>query len=133
MDNRTAMLDKRSERCVCKYCGGRLRIKSIAFNEIVDGRSELYCRACGRIEFGVEPEIYAAACYFVSEFDFNCFADLEDSELSKRMNVAKVCEIMSWFGRSLGLLEAGGFVGAARESIDMLMDILQADESIEEC
>ena len=109
MDNRTAMLDKRSERCVCKYCGGRLRIKSIAFNEIVDGRSELYCRACGRIEFGVEPEIYDSARYFVEEFAYNAYPELDDSAATRQMSQARVCDIMNWLVERLGIVDEAGF------------------------
>lgn len=81
------MLQKRSARCVCKYCGGPLRVKSIAFNEIVDGCTELYCDKCGRIEYGVEPEIYQNAKYYVDELDYNCYPELDYSEQIGRAHV----------------------------------------------
>ncbi len=110
--NRTEMLQKRSERCVCKYCGGALRVKSIAFNEIVDGRTELYCDRCGRIEYGVEPEIYQSAKYYVDEFDYNCYPDLDYSETTRQMSIARVAEIMDWLATNLGIVGEEGFTVA---------------------
>ncbi|MEF2824740.1 MAG: hypothetical protein U0N74_05615 [Peptococcaceae bacterium] len=106
---RTSLLQSRSERCVCKYCGGPLRVKSIAFNEIVDARTELYCDQCGRIEFGVEPEIYQCAKYYVDAFDYNCYPDLDFSETTRQMSVARVAEIMEWLVNNLGIVGADGF------------------------
>lgn len=103
------MLQKRSARCVCKYCGGPLRVKSIAFNEIVDGRTELYCDKCGRIEYGVEPEIYQNAKYYVDELDYNCYPELDYSELMRQMSVARVAEIMDWLATNLGIVGEDGF------------------------
>lgn len=108
-ESRTDMLQKRSERCVCKYCGGKLRIKSISFNEIVDGRTELYCDHCGRIEFGVEPEVYQNAKFFVDEFDYNCYPDMDYTETTRQMSVARVSEIMDWLITNLGLVNEDGF------------------------
>ena len=108
-ESRTEMLQKRSERCVCKYCGGKLRIKSISFNEIVDGRTELYCDKCGRIEYGVEPEIYQNAKFYVEEFDYNCYPDLDYTEATKQMSIARVAEIMDWLTTNLGIVNADGF------------------------
>ena len=108
-ESRTDMLQKRSERCVCKYCGGRLRIKSISFNEIVDGRTELYCDKCGRIEFGVEPEIYQNAKYYVDEFDYNCYPDMDYTETTRQMSVARVAEIMDWLVTNIGIIGKDGF------------------------
>lgn len=108
-ESRTDMLEKRSARCVCKYCGGKLRIKSISFNEIVDGRTELYCDHCGRIEFGVEPEIYQNAKFFVDEFDYNCYPDMDYTETTKQMSVARVAEIMDWLVTNLGIVNNNGF------------------------
>lgn len=103
------MLQKRGARCVCKYCGGPLRVKSIAFNEIVDGRTELYCDKCGRIEYGVEPEIYQNAKYYVDELDYNCYPELDYSELMRQMSVARVAEIMDWLATNLGIVGEDGF------------------------
>lgn len=103
------MLQKRGARCVCKYCGGPLRVKSIAFNEIVDGRTELYCDKCGRIEYGVEPEIYQNAKYYIDELDYNCYPELDYSEFTRQMSVARVAEIMDWLATNLGIVGEDGF------------------------
>lgn len=106
---RAEVLKKRSSRCLCKYCGGPLRLKSIAFSEFIDARVELYCGHCDRIEYGVEPEIYQSAKYFVEELAFNCFPDLDDNQLTKQMSQAKVCEIMHWVTKNLGFIGDDGF------------------------
>ena len=135
---RTTMLEKRSERCVCKYCGSPLRITSITFNEIVDGRSELYCTKCGRIEFGVEPELYACAKYFVDDFDYNCYPELDLTEATRQMSIAKVCDIMNWLVERLGIVDDDGFsvplaidnsrIGECLHLTDALLDTLEAGE-----
>ena len=107
--SRTERLQARSERCVCKYCGGPLRVKSLAFNEIVDGRTELYCDQCGRIEYGVEPEMYQSAQYYVDAFDYNCYPELDASETTRQMSIARVAEIMEWFADHLGIVGETGF------------------------
>lgn len=106
---RMAVLKKRSARCRCKYCGGALKLKSIAFSEFIDARVELYCGYCDRIEYGVEPEIYQSAQYFVEELGFNCFPDLDDNQVTKEMSQAKVCEIMNWVTKNLGFIGDDGF------------------------
>ncbi|MDO4280489.1 MAG: hypothetical protein Q4C56_02555 [Peptococcaceae bacterium] len=108
-NERTFSLQKRSERCVCKYCGGHLRVKSVVFNEIVDGRTELYCESCGRIEFGVEPEIYRCAKYYVDELDYNCYQDMDYSETTRQMSIARVSEIMEWVAINISIIGADGF------------------------
>lgn len=106
---RVAMLKTRSVRCVCKYCGGELRLRQILFTEYEEARIELFCKDCNRIEFGVEPEIYANAEYFVEETGFNCYPDLDDNEKTKQMTIAKVCEIMTWENQNIGILTPEGF------------------------
>lgn len=107
--SRTDMLQGRSERCVCKYCGGKLEVKSIVFNDIVDARTELYCSHCDRIEFGIEKAIYQNAKYFVEELDYNCFPDMDNTETTRQMSVAKVCDIMNWSAKNLGFIDDNGF------------------------
>lgn len=106
---RAEMLKERSRRCVCKYCGQSLSLKRISFSEIEADRVEIFCLACHRIEFGVEPEIYQSALYFVEEMGFNYYPDIGRNEKTKRMNVAKVCEIMAWENKNLGILTRDGF------------------------
>ena len=38
---------------------------------------EVYCSHCKRIEYGVEPEIYEVAEYFVDELSFDYYKDLD--------------------------------------------------------
>lgn len=108
-DNRNARLRERSKRCVCKYCGGKLKIKSIIFNEFIEARSELYCPECDRIEFGVEPEIYQCAKYYVEEFQYNAYKEIDNAMLTKQMTIAKVCEIMDWLSKNIGITDDNGF------------------------
>lgn len=107
--SRLELLKARAKRCVCKYCGGSLELRRITFSDYGEARSELYCSHCGRIEFGTEPEIYASATYFVDHFDFNHYPGLDDNEKTRRMNIAKVCDIMAWNDRNLGLLSEDGY------------------------
>lgn len=106
---RLDMLKRRAKRCVCKYCGGPLKLRRIIFSDHEDARVEIFCIDCDRIEFGVEPEIYQSAKYFVDELKFNCYPDLDDNQQTKRMSVAKVCEIMAWENKNLGIIDEEGF------------------------
>ena len=106
---RLDVLKKRSKRCVCKYCGGELKLKRIIFSSFEDARIEIFCKDCERIEYGVEPEIYKSAKYFVENRHFNCFPDLDDNERTKQMTISKVCEIMSWQDQNFGILNENGF------------------------
>ncbi len=130
---RTKMLQKRSERCICKYCGGELEVRSIVFNDIVDARTELYCEHCDRIEFGVEKEVYQNAKYFVEEMDYNCFPDLDNTETTRQMSVAKVCDIMNWIITHLGFVNEDGFCVPVNSDRYMLgKNILLTDEDLAE-
>lgn len=106
---RLDMLKKRTRRCRCKYCGGKLKLRRIIFSEYEEGRIEIFCSACNRIEYGVEPEIYASAAFFVENSGFNCFPDLDSNEKTKQMTISKVCEIMAWQNQNLGIMNEDGF------------------------
>ena len=114
-DSRNEMLRERSQRCVCKYCGGKLRLRQLTFSDYEGARTEVFCGNCDRIEFGVEPEIYETARYFVEETGVNYFPDLDDTAQTKRMNVAEVCKIMEWQAKSFGYLNDNGFEVAPRK------------------
>lgn len=101
-------LKKRIEQCCCKYCGGELVLKNIIYGDKKDGRVEVYCSKCNRIEYGVEKEIYTIAKYFVDEMGFDYYSDLDECEQKRNMNVAKVCEIVSWGLENLGYLDGDG-------------------------
>lgn len=109
MENRLELLKGRVKRCVCKYCGQPLEIRKINRSSAEAGQTELVCLGCNRIEFGVEREIYNSASYFVDELGFNNYLELEDTEQRRQLNIAKVCEIISWGVRDLGLLQENGF------------------------
>jgi hypothetical protein len=102
-------LKKRSKRCVCKYCGSKLSLRRIIFNDLVEARLEIMCDDCDRIEYGVEPEIYANAKYYVDEIGFNAYPDMDFNERTKQRTIAKVCEIMTWENKNLGLIDDNGF------------------------
>lgn len=107
--DRIEMLKKRTKRCRCKYCGSPLEIRRIIYGKIEDARVEIFCSNCDRIEYGIEPEIYQAAKYFVEEMQYNAYPDLDNSETTKQMSIAKVCEIISWGCQNLGLIDDDGF------------------------
>ena len=132
-DSRNERLRERNKRCVCKYCGGKLKIKSIIFNELIEARSELYCPECDRIEFGVEPEIYQCAKYYVEEFKYNAYKDLDDVALTKQMTIAKVCEIMEWLVKNIGITDDNGFCVPLNMKPYLLGETIHlTDEKLEE-
>ena len=108
-EKRLDMLKRRTKRCVCKYCGGKLKLRRIIFSSYEDARIEIFCESCDRIEFGVEPEIYSSAKYFVENSRFNCYPDMDDNGLTRQMTIAKVAEIMAWENQNLGFLNSSGF------------------------
>lgn len=109
MEERLELLRSRMKRCVCKYCGQPLEIRRINQSNAEAGQIELVCLGCKRIEFGVEREIYASASYFVNDLEFNNYPELEDTEQRRQLNIAKVCEIISWGVQDLGFLRENGF------------------------
>ena len=128
---RTKMLKARTRRCVCKYCGSRLRLKQLTFSEYDEARIEIFCKNCDRIEFGVEQEIYESAKYFVEQMEFNYYPDLDDTEQTERMNIAKVCEIMAWQDKMLGFLNKDGFSIPVQKTAFMGECLLLTDEALE--
>lgn len=70
---------------------------------------ECFCQNCDRIEFGVEPEVYENAKYFVEETGFNCYPDLDDNEKTKQMTISKLCEIITWQNQNIGILTPEGY------------------------
>lgn len=123
VNNRVEMLKRRAKRCRCKYCGGKLSVKRISFTEFEDARIELYCNACEQIEYGVEPEIYQSAENFVDNLEFNHYPDIDQNTRTRRMNIAKVCEIMAWGFKNTGLLTEEGFTAP----------VVCADHSLDHC
>ncbi len=108
-EGRTNLLKRRAKRCVCKYCGSPLKLHRIVFSEYEDARIEIFCSHCERIEYGIEPEVYASAQYFVDELQFNHYPDLDESETTRQLNIAKICEIATWVLKNMNLLSEEGF------------------------
>ena len=102
-------IERRAARCVWKYCGQPLSVQFILFNKYGGQGRELYCRACSRIEYGVEPEVYTLAERFVNELEFNYFLDMDEDATTRQLNIAKVGEIMTWTLLKLGALTEDGF------------------------
>lgn len=108
-ESRLDMLKDRAKRCVCKYCGSELKLRQIFFSDLDDGRIEIFCKHCNRIEFGVEPEIYKSAKFFVEQTGFNYFANMDNTDAIMQMNVAKVSELMAWVCQNIGIMDNNGF------------------------
>ena len=119
-EERVNELKQRVERCCCKYCGSKLTLRQLVFHEIEGARLEIYCTHCRKIEYGVEQEIYQSAKKFVSNTEYNHFPDMQESDQRKEMNIAKICEIMTWAYRDAGLLTSAGFVIPIQVAIDDL-------------
>ena len=102
-------IKNRSKRCVCKYCGGRLRVRMLDFGQIETANLEIFCENCDKIKYGVEPEIYHSAQYAVDILGFNAYQDRADNEQRRRLNIAKVCELLFWHDRELGILDQYGY------------------------
>ncbi len=106
---RVQELESRMKRCVCKYCGGNLKVRLIEFSNISSSNLEIFCEKCDRIEYGVEREIYRDAVFFVDNIGFNYDPNKVDSELTRRFNIAKVCDIISWHDKQIGILDQNGY------------------------
>ena len=126
---RIAELRKRASRCVCKYCGEKLSLRKITYAAYDEAKIEVYCEKCGRIEYGVEPEIYKVAQYFVDEIGFNAFSDLDDNEKTRSMKVAKVCEIIAWGYKNLGHMDRNGFTVPVNVDKTLIGERLILDEA----
>lgn len=127
-DGRMEMLKQRAKRCVCRSCGNHLSIRRILFSDVDDARVEIFCKHCNRIEFGVEPEIYQSAKYFVEEMGFNYYPDLDQNEKTKRMNIGKVCDIMAWQDKNLGILDKTGFTVPIEVNSNIIGECIVLDD-----
>ena len=102
-------LRKRLGRCCCKHCGGELELRTIVAGTDKNGRVEVFCRQCDRIEYGVEKEIYKIAKYYVEEMGFDHYPGLESNIMKQNMNIAKISEIIQWGVQNLGFVSTDGF------------------------
>ncbi len=131
--SRLAAIKKRVERCVCKYCGSPLKLHRIVFSEYEDARVEIFCSHCNRIEYGVEPEIYTCARYFVDELGYNAYPDLDESETTRQLNIAKVSEITAWALKNMGFLGEEGFTQAVQMKATLMAEcVLLTNRDLEE-
>lgn len=106
----TEALYLRAERCVCKLCGHQLTPSMIIYNKYGGQGIELYCPNCQMTEYGVEPELYQLAQKFVDVFEFNHYLDMEENERNHLLNVGKICEIMSWLLKQIGVMDKEGLI-----------------------
>ena len=111
----------RVKNCRCKYCGAPLRLRRILYGSNPEGRIEIFCTECDRIEFGVE------------EFNFNIFPNNDVSEKTYQMNVAKVSEIIAWAYKNMGMLSERGFTVPLDISKTILgEDIIFRDDNLDD-
>lgn len=113
---------KRSERCVCKMCGSKLEPRIIIYNKYGGQGVEMFCPHCGRIEYGTEAEIYDLAKDFVKSVEFDYFTEMEQGERNFQLNIAKVCEVLGWCFRKLGVVDGDGIVEGATCNFDYKKD-----------
>lgn len=99
---------ERSERCVCRMCGGQLEPKIVIYNKYGGSGLELYCPHCGKIEYGTEPEIYRLAKNYVESVEYDYFVEMEADERHKQLNISKVCETLSWALKKLDIMDGQG-------------------------
>lgn len=119
-EERLQELIRRSKRCVCKYCGSKLQVRMLNFGNIETANMEIFCTECDKIEYGTEPEIYKNAVYFVDVMGFNAFPDREETEKTRRMNIAKVCDVISWHERQVGILGENGYTVELKSDDSMI-------------
>ena len=101
-------LVERKKHCVCKQCGGELDVALIIYNKYGGSGEELYCTHCQKQEFGVERLVYQMAEYYVENFQFNYFYDMEENDVNFQLNVAKVADMISWIFKNVDLLDQNG-------------------------
>lgn len=109
LNEHVAGLRMRAGRCVCRYCGGTLELREIVYSNCETARTQMYCQKCGRMEYGCEPEVYAASVAYQEKTRFDSYKDMADSELKTEMNRAQLCDFLTWSLEALGLLDDDGF------------------------
>lgn len=102
-------LEERAARCCCRYCGKPLTLRKITYAAYDEAKIEIFCEHCNRIEAGAEPEIYKLAAYYIDDLQYDHYPNLDNSERKRRMNIALVCDILTWGFKNSGLLNKNGF------------------------
>lgn len=129
-EKRLDMLDKRVQRCVCKSCGGALSLRELDFHDYEGVRVEMFCDRCGKLEFGIEPEIYTSAEYYVEEYQFNLYPELGNNGMTKMMSISRTAEIMHWALKNLGYVNDDGFVVAPNTDGKVLGECLELNDNL---
>lgn len=106
---RIQKLNVRTSHCVCKYCGSRLSLRKVTYAAYDEAKIDIYCENCNRMENGTEPLIYKMAEYFVDDMQFDYYPELDPSISKRRMNIAVICDIISWGFKNVGLINDKGF------------------------
>ena len=104
----TKTMIERSKRCVCRFCGNKLEIRAVIFNEYGGAGAEFYCGHCDKIEYGTEETIYETAKAFIDALEFNYYWNLPENQKSYELNIAKICEILAWSLQHWQLLDKQG-------------------------
>ena len=108
-EERLQEIYQRVSRCVCRYCGHKLSLRKITYAAYDEAKIELFCEQCQRIEYGVEPEIYKVAEYFVEELGYDHYTNIDNSLKKTRMNIAVISDIIAWGFKNTGILKKDGF------------------------
>ncbi|MFR6290326.1 MAG: hypothetical protein ACLUKQ_02625 [Peptococcaceae bacterium] len=106
-------LEERVKHVVCRQCGGPLTTALIVYDVYGGAGEDLYCPNCKKQEFGVEKEIYDLAEYYVTNFQFNYFYDMEENDLNGQLNIAKVTDMIAWILKNIDLLDKTGLKNVA--------------------
>lgn len=120
MSERILELKDRVKRCVCRFCGGELSLHKITYAAYDEAKIDIFCDNCNRIEFGVEPEVYKIAEYYVDVLQYDQYPELDNSERKRRMNIAVICDILTWGYNKAGFLDKNGFTVELNYSPELL-------------
>ena len=129
MSERIKALKKRTDRCVCKYCGNPLSLRKITYAAYDESKIDIFCDHCDRIEYGVEPEVYKIAEYYVDEMQYDHYPDLDESVRKRRMNIAVISDILTWGYKNAGFLDKEGFTVPLNYKQELLGAALSISDS----
>ena len=70
---------------------------------------------------------------FLDELDFDHYKGLDRNEKTRKMNIAKVSDIMTWCVKNLGLLDSGGFTVPLQMAENLLgQALLLGDDDLDQ-
>lgn len=130
---RTKMLQKRSERCICKYCGGELEVRSIVFNDIVEQERNFIVSIVIGLNLGQKKKFIKMRNILWKKW-ITIVSQIQTIQKQLgQMSVAKVCDIMNWIITHLGFVNEDGFCVPVNSDRYMLgKNILLTDEDLAE-